>query len=132
MSAPPGSGSDANFGTPIQPGQVLNPEGKNQYTYRKEAEENLDVWLREKDDEGKTNSQLIIQRMVDDAISGAHKGYALKLVLDRILPAVQKHDVDISSTDVPGLGDALAAIDARRRSQSGDRDTAAPASEGDE
>lgn len=88
----PGSRRDAPVvGRPIKPGQVLNPEGRNQYTYISEAEQDLDKWLREKEN-GQTNSSAIIERLVIDAKSGVSHGYAMKLVLDRILPAVNKHE----------------------------------------
>jgi len=37
--------------TPIRRGQVLNPKGHNQYTYKRDAEANLDKWCREFGDE---------------------------------------------------------------------------------
>jgi hypothetical protein len=70
--------------TPIRSGQVLNPSGRNQYTYRDEAERNLDRWLQQTNGDH-TNSEAIIDRLVEDAKRG--RGYAMKLVLDRFLPA---------------------------------------------
>ena len=34
------------IGRPVQPGQVLNPEGRNQYTYRRELETKADELLK--------------------------------------------------------------------------------------
>ena len=85
--------------TPIRRGQVLNPKGRNQYTYRRDAEANLDKWCREFGDE-------VIERLVTDAKQG--KGYAMRLVLDRILPV--KHEVAVSTSheaDVEGLIEAI-------------------------
>ncbi|MGE4605644.1 MAG: hypothetical protein AAEJ52_02760, partial [Myxococcota bacterium] len=52
--------------TPIRRGQVLNPEGRNQYSYREDAERNLDRWLRQTNGE-QTNSEAIIDRLLEDA-----------------------------------------------------------------
>ena len=49
--------------------------------------------LAEKAPDGRTRSQEIIDRILLDARSG--KGWALKLVLDRILPAVTKHEHEV-------------------------------------
>jgi len=77
----------------IQPGQVLNPRGRNQYTYRAEAEASLERYCKDHADQ-------VIERVVLEAESG--QPWAVKLLLDRILPA--KHEVEVSSDpDVAGL-----------------------------
>jgi hypothetical protein len=85
--------------TPIRSGQVLNPSGRNQYTYRDEAERSLDKWCKKHGDD-------VIERLVTDAKNG--KGYAMRLVLDRILPQVNKHEVELPGTDAAGL---IAAVE---------------------
>ena len=91
--------------TPIRSGQVLIPSGRNQYTYCDEAERNLDRWLRQKYGDH-TNSEAIIDRLVEGAKRG--RGYAMKLVLDRILPQVNMNEVEVPGTDVAGL---IAAVE---------------------
>ena len=92
--------------TPIRRGQVLNPKGHNQYTYRRDAEANLDMWCREHGSE-------VIERLVIDAKNG--KGYAMRLVLDRILPVKKEIEVSTShEADVQGLVDAISKASSRR------------------
>ena len=68
--------------SPIAAGEVRNPEGKNQYTYRREAERNLERWCR-------IHGKTLIEKMLDLAAAG--KPWAMKLALERILPVVQEH-----------------------------------------
>ncbi len=63
-------------------GEVRNPKGNNQYTYRREAERNLDKWC-------KKNGKQLVERLLDLAAAG--KPWAMKLALERILPVVQEH-----------------------------------------
>jgi hypothetical protein len=99
--------------TPFKPGDVGNPKGINQYTYRAEAEKALDAMLAEKV-RGKTRSELIISRLLLDAKAG--KPYALKLVLERILPAVTQHEVAVTEpAGADALLDRLAGIASKRR-----------------
>jgi len=93
----------ANSGnlTPFKPGDIGNPKGINGFTYRDEAEKALAMWCKKHGDE-------VIERLVKDATKG--KGYAMKLVLDRILPVVQKHEVNLPGTDEAALDAALARI----------------------
>jgi hypothetical protein len=83
---------------PAKPGDVRNPKGLNQYTYRADAEKHLDDWCKKYGKE-------LIERLLEDAKSG--KGYAMHLALDRILPAVQKHDVKVYDADPAELEAAL-------------------------
>ena len=73
----------------IKPGEVRNPTGVNQYTYRDDAERDLAAWCKEHGTE-------LIDRLLDDAMKG--KPLPLKLALERILPAVTKHEVDHSGS----------------------------------
>ena len=76
--------------SPIQPGQVLNPEGKNQYSYRKTFEEQIGRILAEErgEDSPVTNSEAIGRKAVELAIAGDK--LALKEVLERVWVAVKK------------------------------------------
>ena len=92
----------------FKPGQSGNPEGRNQYTYRAEAEKHLDEWCREY---GRELVHIIC------AEAKAKKPWAAKLMLDRILPAVQKHEVDLTeSADLEAL---LARVDQVRPAKRG-------------
>jgi hypothetical protein len=98
--------------TPFKPGQVGNPEGKNQYTYRADAERDLAAWCEK-------YGQELIERLLDDAKKG--KGWAMKLALDRILPAVQQHDVTTRvETSDEELVDRLASIARAKRANGHD------------
>ena len=92
---------------PVKPGEVRNPSGINGYTYRADAERDLAKWCKKHGTE-------LIERLLNDAKKG--KAYALKLALDRILPAVHEHELRIPGIDPVGLGDELAAAAKRRRS----------------
>ena len=94
------SGRDNLMPPPVK-GEVRNPEGRNQYTYRADAERHLEKWC-------KIHGEELIERLVTDAAKG--KGYAMKLALDRILPAVQQHDIAVIDTADDGLADRLAAV----------------------
>ena len=54
---------------PVQPGQVLNPQGRNQYNYRREAEQVLDALLREVV-AGRTRAAVMIDRVLQEAEKG--------------------------------------------------------------
>ena len=78
-------------GRPIQPGQVLNPTGRNQFTYRKEWEREIDQALNSaaEGDRGTT-----LQALADKLLSEARKGkpWAMQLVMKRIWPETVKHE----------------------------------------
>ena len=94
-----------NLRPPWKPGEAPNPAGANQYTYRSDAERDLARWCKE-------HGTDVIERLVTDAKKG--KGYAMKLVLERILPAVAHHEHHIPGADAAGLVDYLAGIAASR------------------
>jgi hypothetical protein len=79
----------AGEATRFKPGQSGNPAGTNQYTYRAEAERHLDEWC-------KLFGQDLIRKIANEAKAG--KPWAAKLLLDRILPAVQKHEIDLGES----------------------------------
>ena len=86
-------------GRPIQPGQVLNPEGRNQWTYRREWEQEIDKALRAKsDDERRT----VLQELAESLLSGARAGkpWAMQLIMKRVWPERSKLEVEDTT---PGL-----------------------------
>ena len=85
---------------PFKPGDVGNPQGINQYTYRADAERDLAAWCKQYGSE-------VIERLVKDAKAG--KGYAMKLVLDRILPVVQK--VEVTGLEPPRSPEFLPTVE---------------------
>ncbi len=97
--------------TPIKPGECLNPKGINGYTYRDDGERALAQWCKKHGDE-------VIERLVKDAARG--RGYAMKLVLERILPVVQQHEVHIPGADPAALTAGLDAFFKRRRNNGAD------------
>ena len=83
---------------PIKPGEVHNPKGNNQYTYRREAERDLERWCRH-------HGRTLIEKMLDLAAEG--KPWAMKLALERILPVVQEHKHRFQEVDDAKLEAAL-------------------------
>ena len=84
--------------SPIQPGEVLNPKGINQYTYRRQAEIDLERWCRK-------NGRALVEKLLDLASAG--KPWAMKLALERILPVVQEHKISIPNVDDASIEAAL-------------------------
>jgi hypothetical protein len=80
----------SGLASPIKPGEVRNPKGVNQYTYRRQAEVDLERWCRKYGRE-------LIEKVLDMALAG--KPWAVKLMLDRIMPVVQKHEIQLPEID---------------------------------
>lgn len=79
----------------IKPGQILNPDGKNQYTYRKDAEATFERLLRGVDEEsGLTVAERILVNLV--VMARDSDKWAIERVLERILPKIEKTEHDIS------------------------------------
>jgi hypothetical protein len=99
---------------PAKPGEVRNPEGRNQFTYRREAERHLDEWC-------KFHGREMVRMIANEARAG--KPWAAKLILDRVLPTVERHEHSIAESAGAGaLLDRLAHIATRRRTNgSGER-----------
>jgi hypothetical protein len=78
-------------GRPIQPGQVLNPTGKNQFTYRKAWEHEIEQALNAAIDD--TQRKTTLQALADKLLSEARKGkpWAMQLVMKRVWPETVKH-----------------------------------------
>lgn len=92
-------GEFPNRETQFGPGNNANPEGRNQFTYRAEAEKNLDEWCKE-------NGRDLIREIADAA--KARRPWAAKLMLDRILPAIERHEH--AFPDAAEAGDVLAQL----------------------
>jgi len=74
----------------VLPGSRLNPDGKQGETYRQKAEKQLARLLQVELKDGRSASEHLIERLIDEARAGAP--WAMRLALERILPAVQKHE----------------------------------------
>jgi len=80
-------------GRPIQPGQVLNPNGNNQYTYRREWEREVEKALRvESGDERRTLLQELVEKLLSEARTG--KPWAMRLVMKRLWPERSRLEVE--------------------------------------
>lgn len=100
--------SRKQVGRPIQPGQVLNPNGINQHTKLRETAEGLftkEAQKRIRDGDGKTLSQL--EAWMASVWKRARSGDAPhldKLIAERVLPAVQQIQVsDKREREAPDL-----------------------------
>ena len=102
---PPSERSLANL-NPNPGGEVRNPEGRNQYTYRADAERDLAAWC-------KRYGRDLIEKLLEKAKAG--DATMMKMALDRILPAVQQHDVALTDTSDESLSDRIAALVRARR-----------------
>ena len=94
-------------GRPIQPGQVLNPAGANQYTYKRDFELTIDrllkgelspeevetvpSWVRGLVTAGMTRGEALAAVTVAGALRGDSKHLAA--VLKRVWPEMHKHEV---------------------------------------
>jgi uncharacterized protein YoaH (UPF0181 family) len=92
---------------PIQPGQVLNPEGVNQYTYKRDFELTIDAllkgelspeeaqsvpeWVQDVVSPGMTRGAALAAVTVTGALRGDSKH--LVAVLKRVWPEIVKHEV---------------------------------------
>lgn len=113
--------SGSNPPNPIQPGEVRNPKGVNQYTYREDAERDLAEWC-------KIYGSDLIEKLCDEAKRGNDK--MMKLALDRILPAVTKHEVAVPGADPAGLAAFMASLTPDRRANGHDRTDEHPGTNG--
>lgn len=71
-------------------GGVLNPKGNNQLTYRDMSEREFERALIRRIG-NRTRARQIVEKLVEDAEKG--EPLARKLVVERILPLVQKHEI---------------------------------------
>jgi hypothetical protein len=103
---------------PAKPGEVRNPLGRNQYSYRKDAEETFERLLASVADRGElTVSEAIVSDLL--VMAQAKDKWAIDKVLERVLPAVQKHEHGVPGSDLAGLVDGLAGLAAKRRTAGG-------------
>jgi hypothetical protein len=97
-------------------GEVRNPKGHNQYTYRKDAEATFDRILRSVADRGKmTVAEAILSDVA--AMSQERDKWAIDKVLERILPAVQKHEVELPGVESDALDSAIARFRSNGKSE---------------
>jgi hypothetical protein len=97
----------------IKKGEVRNPAGRNQYTYRRDAERMLDAMSKEHAGE-------ILTELFDNARLG--KRWAIQYICDRILPGKterHEHDLPDDGGNVARLIDELATLSRRRREEEG-------------
>ena len=119
--------------TEFKPGQIGNPKGNNQYTYRREAEKAFDrlLTVRRRGDDAKPGRAL--DRILTICIEQAEEGrpYALDQVLKRILPVIERHAlVDTGELGEDMLGDRLAALVATRTTNGSGRPVEPPGKNG--
>ena len=96
----------------IKPGEVRNPKGKNQYTYRRDFER----WFAE---ECKSRGRAGMTALFDQWEEGESR--AQQFVMERAMPAVQKHEVDIPGADPSALAARLTPLAPKRRTNGADR-----------
>lgn len=97
---------------PVKPGEVRNPTGKNQWTYRADFERSV---ARLMDAHGES----IAERLVHGALRGKDLRLMLAL-LERVFPRVERHE---HSGDIAVSAD-LAALEARLARAAGARSAA--------
>lgn len=107
----PGCGVDVMAGgiynlTPTKPGQVLNPKGINQYTYRDDAKETFSKLCKDHADD-------FLKGVFDLAKDG--EAWAAKMVWEEIMPAIKKVDLNLNDgrSDpvlVPSTDERLTAV----------------------
>ena len=101
--------SESNAGhanlIPAAPGEVRNPKGINQYTYRDDAKREFAKLAKE-------NADAFLDKVFELAKSG--ESWAAKLVWEEILPAVKALDVRFSdgapAAKVPATDERLSAV----------------------
>jgi hypothetical protein len=92
---------------PVQPGEIRNPEGKNQYSYKREFELTIDAllkgelspeeaesvpeWVRDVVKPGMTRCEALARVTVAGALRGDPK--FIEAVLKRVWPETVKHEV---------------------------------------
>lgn len=81
-----------NPGTQIRPGERRNPEGRNQYTYRRVWEQEIEAALTERDPEtGETGAQILARKLVEWSKAGNEK--MVSELLRRVWPATSRHEL---------------------------------------
>jgi hypothetical protein len=103
----------------VKPGSVLNPTGAK-FTWRSEAERQFERLLLKKSKRGAaTVLEAILSSSLDEAESG--QPWALKLILDRLVPIVEKHEHTVGeSAELPALLDRLAGLASAKRANGHD------------
>ena len=103
-------------------GNVSNPSGINQWTRRREVEQ---LWLKLLDEvdveRGRSRIEFILDRLITEAEAG--RSWAIGMVLDRILPATRRDEVEVSASfGGPYLEPFMSTdeVEAARAASSGD------------
>lgn len=87
---------------PIVPGEVRNPTGRNQYTYRKDWERTIDAALKAGTKHNGTQLESIAETLLSEAEKGSP--WAVKEVLKRVWPETIKHEHrDVSGQPPPAV-----------------------------
>ena len=88
---------NGNLLPPIQPGEVRNPTGRNQYTVQKERfQEHIGKYLAERmNGDELSRSEALALAVLEDALAG--DATSRKETLARLWPIVSKAEVDIKA-----------------------------------
>ena len=106
---------------PCKPGEVRNPNGYNQFTYKRDAEQTFDRLLRSPSEHpGMTVAAAILSDLI--VMARERDKWAIDKVLERILPAMQSHEVHFPGADAAALTDRLSGFTARKRTNGADRE----------
>lgn len=107
--------------TPIQPGEVRNPSGVNQYTYRDDAKRKFSELCKDNAD-----------GFLDGIFKLAKEGesWAAKMVWEEIMPTVKTIEHLIPGADPLELEDAIDAFLAKRGPGSADAEPPRPRTNG--
>ena len=106
---------------PIKPGEVRNPEGRNQYTYRRDAERRFDLLLkgelseleiedlklsrhiRQQIETGELRSRLDVILAVSTEAAMAGNEKRLEDTIARLLPKTSKHEIEDTAGTLAAL-----------------------------
>lgn len=95
----------ANLNPPVKPGEVLNPKGKNQYSYRDDS-------VSDFSEECKARGKDFITGIWDKALEGVP--WAAKFVWEEIMPTVKTVDLNVKEerdpVQVPATEERLKAV----------------------
>jgi len=75
---------------PAKPGDVRNPKGHNQYTYRKDFEKHIDDLCREMVNNKEPRAKVLARKALELAEEGDSR--ALTEVLARMWPKTERHE----------------------------------------
>lgn len=102
---------------PLKPGQVLNPEGHNQYTCQREAFLAFNEAAKEARGD-KTKMRAFVDAAWEMAMEGKEPGFSF--IGKRVLPYVEQHDISVLDAADDGIVDRLAAVIRARKGNGSD------------